>query len=83
MTVDECIENFTKYANEIFGHPRIFSIRGPLPYPRAKYDSKTLDKAVQTVVNEYEQDKGRSIWRKNTFAAMDDHCKTYVYASMA
>jgi len=79
MTVDECIENFIKYAHEIFSHPRIFSIKGPIFWPRAKYNSQALERAVNAVVKQYEQDKDGSIWRRNSFAAVDDHCKTYGY----
>ncbi len=66
----------TKYATEVFSHPRVFSLRGPIPWLRPKYDRRTLEKAIRTVVKQYESDKNGSMWRRSTFAAFEDHCKT-------
>jgi hypothetical protein len=50
MTVDDAIEEYENLAGFIFGHPRIFSIRGPIPFPRDKYSSKRVVDVIQHVV---------------------------------
>jgi hypothetical protein len=46
MDVDDTIDEFKRLAGVIFGKPRIFSIRGPIIYPRPKHDYRILEKAV-------------------------------------
>lgn len=51
MDVDDTIEEFKRLAAAIFGKPRIFSIRGPIIYPRPKYDYHILERAVREVLD--------------------------------
>lgn len=49
MDVDDTIDEFKRLAATIFGKPRIFSIRGPIIYPRPKHDYRILEGAVRKV----------------------------------
>lgn len=46
MDVDDAIDEFIKLAGDIFGRPRMFSLRGPIICPRPKYDYHVLERAV-------------------------------------
>lgn len=51
MSVDECLEEYSSFAEEIFGHPRLASYRfSPLFWPCAKYSGKNLQNVVERVV---------------------------------
>jgi hypothetical protein len=50
MGIDEAIAEYENLADEIFGHPRWFSYRGPLPAFRNKYSGKKMHDVVQAVV---------------------------------
>jgi hypothetical protein len=50
MGVDEAIDEYENLAGEIFGHPRVFSYRGPLPAFRCKYSGKKMHNVVENVV---------------------------------
>ena len=51
MNIDDCIEEYETLGGEIFGHPRIASIRGPIPAFRDKYDGAQLKRVVEKVVS--------------------------------
>jgi hypothetical protein len=59
MNVDDCIAEYTTLGERIFGNQlrffhirrRIFSLRGPIPWNREKYNYRDLEDAVQEVVN--------------------------------
>jgi hypothetical protein len=73
MSVDEAIEEYERLAGFIFGHPRIFSIRGPIPFPRDKYSSKRVVEVVQHVV--LSRLCGTSMGQ-DLFASHERMCKT-------
>jgi hypothetical protein len=50
MTVDDCIKEYETLGDKIFGESRWFSIRGPLPALREKYNCDKFKKVVQEVV---------------------------------
>jgi hypothetical protein len=50
MGVDECLAEYENLAGEVFGRPRFFSYRGPLPALRNKYDGATMQRVVENVV---------------------------------
>ena len=50
MSVENCIKEYKTLGEDIFGRPRWASIRGPIPWPRDKYDAKAIQKAVENVV---------------------------------
>jgi hypothetical protein len=45
------MQEYEKLAGDIFGNPRIASIRGPVPWLRDKYNGKTIQKAVEDVID--------------------------------
>jgi hypothetical protein len=51
MDVDDTIDEFKRLAATIFGKPRIFSLRGPMIYPRPKHDYRILEGAVRQVLD--------------------------------
>jgi hypothetical protein len=75
MSVDEAIEEYEHLAGFIFGHPRIFSIRGPIPFPRDKYSSKRVVDVVQQVVLSRLCGKDPSMGQ-DLFASHERMCKT-------
>lgn len=51
MSVDDCMREYEKLSDDIFGHPRWASVKGPIPWLRDKYDGETIQKAVEDVIN--------------------------------
>lgn len=82
MTVDECMEAFKDYGDDVFRHPRVTHLRNELGLGwlfglrRSKYGHKSSITAIQKAVQDSEPDSGA--WKHTTFAALEDHCKTYV-----
>ena len=75
MDVDDKIEEFIRLASTIFGKPRIFSIRGPIIFPRPKYDHRILEKAVQQVLGK-RMPKLRHNMGGEMFPSNPEMCKT-------
>jgi hypothetical protein len=82
MNVHDAKIAFSKYSADVFDHPRFFSFRGPLPWPRDTYATKRVDAAIKECVKEREPDHTRP-WKQDTFASPDDPCKTYVLISFS
>lgn len=51
MSVGACIREYESLSKDIFSHPRKMCIRGPIFWPKDKYDGKRIEKAVQDVVS--------------------------------
>ena len=51
LTVKEALVLYENLAGEVFGTPRIGSMRSLLFWPRGKYDHSKLEHAIKTVVN--------------------------------
>ena len=75
MSVDACIEEYKILADDIFGHPRMACIRGPIPWLRDKYDGRTIQRAVQSVVSRRTTDDQRNMQVAN-FNTMPGLCRT-------
>lgn len=81
MNIDDCIAEYAELGERIFGRRRLFmqrrlfSLRGPIPWNRAKYDEEELEKVVQEVV-----DKRLHISRDRAagqmFPSHDSRCRT-------
>jgi hypothetical protein len=74
MPIDDCIEEYTEMGGRIFGSPRLFSLRGPIPWKREKYDDKELERAVRDV------DRRRN-WKSDQvsdsmYPSASDRCRT-------
>lgn len=50
MSVQDCMEEYERLSGDIFGHPRLASVRGPIPYWRDKYDGEKIQRAVEDVI---------------------------------
>ena len=77
MSIDKCIDAYRKLAGDIFEHPRLASIRGPIFWPRDKYDGRTIQRAVEEVVNRRMSKSQREIGAGN-FNSPPGLCRTYV-----
>ncbi|KAH8684210.1 acyl transferase/acyl hydrolase/lysophospholipase [Tricladium varicosporioides] len=82
MSTDSAIEEYEHLAGYIFGHPRIFSIRGPIPFPRDKYNSKRVVDVFEHVVSTRLCGK-RPLMGQNLFASHERMCKTIVVSYMS
>ena len=76
MDIDECLVSFETYADEIFGHPRMFNSLTLGITNRTKYGPRILEKASRRVVKDFGKSPGSLDWKINTFAAPQDQCKT-------
>lgn len=76
MDIDECIKSFETYANDIFGHPRFFTVLRFGITNRQKYSNRNVEKAVRKVARDYGKVQDGRTWKINTFAAPHDHCRT-------
>jgi hypothetical protein len=74
MTIDECIEEFVKVGNNVFGKPRWFSVRVPLFFPRDRFDSGKLENVMKDLVKR--RSKELPGWRADLFASPSEMCKT-------
>lgn len=79
MSVDEAIEDFTDLAGDVFGHPRICSIRGPIFWPRPKYNERHLEDAVRNVVAK-RLPRLKSHFGNHLFNSNENMCRTMVIA---
>ena len=79
MNVNACIHEYNKLSKDIFGSPRLASIRGPIPWPRDKYDGETIQKAVQDVISRRMSKAERQVGAGN-FNSPPGLCKTAVFA---
>ena len=77
MDIEDCLISFETYADEIFGHPRIFnSLTLGSITNRTKYGRRILEKASRRVVKDFGQSPDGRVWKINTFAAPQDQCRT-------
>ena len=74
MTVEESIESFKGYGNEVFTDGRfVHTLQFPFSFlNRPKYGGKSVRKAIEKVALKYEPD----LWGLFSFAAFRDRCKT-------
>jgi hypothetical protein len=75
MPVVDCISEYKSLSQVVFGNPRIASVRGPLFWPRDKYDEKALQRAVEDVVLRRLSTSQRRIGGAN-FNSSPELCKT-------
>jgi hypothetical protein len=74
MTVDDCLTEYETFGETIFGHPRWWSIRGPLPFPRDKYNAQRIVDAVSDVVGRRNPSSDNDI--VVTLRSAPDLCRT-------
>ena len=76
MTIDECIESFKSYGDDVFPHARSIPILQFLFLDRPKYGEKPISKAIKKVVERYRPESEKHMWKQHTFAASRDQCRT-------
>lgn len=75
LGVDECIEEYENLGQEVFGHPRLFSIRGRLLSLQEKYDEKRLQRVVNDLVLRRLSDAQLNMGASN-FSSASSLCRT-------
>lgn len=75
MGVDECLEEYETLGGDIFGHARWFSMRGPIPSFKEKYNGRRLQDAVEKVVERRSSPAQKKVGA-GSFGAAKDLCKT-------
>jgi hypothetical protein len=75
MSAEESIAEYQTLSAEIFSSPRWASVRGPVPWPRDKYNGKTIQNAVDNVVKRRMSPNERSIGAGN-FNSPPGACRT-------
>jgi len=79
MTVDECIERFESYAEDIFANGDGISGKfNPLgmQFRGSKYREKGLEKALQRAILEFDPSPIREEWKKDRFVLPGNSCHT-------
>lgn len=76
MSIDDCIQEYENLGEQIFGHPRKFSMRGPIPWNQEKYDHRKLERVIKDVIK-------RRHWKEDQVAdsaypSNPQRCRTYV-----
>src|ERR1700748_1777945 len=81
MSCHDAIQEYRDLSKLVFGYPRLASWRGPILWPRPKYDEKAIQRAVDDVV------KGRVSKKTQNqtggginFSSPPSLCKTLVSA---
>jgi len=74
MSIDDCIDEYAQMGANIFGKPRFFSMRGPIPWGKEKYDYRKLEVAIKDVIK-------RRDWKEDqiadsTYPSTPDRCRT-------
>ena len=77
-TVEECLESFKAYSNDVYTHARlVHTLQFPFSFlDRPKYGDKSVRKAIENVVQKCEPGPEEKLWRQYTFAAQHDQCRT-------
>ncbi|KAE9988815.1 hypothetical protein EG328_007419 [Venturia inaequalis] len=79
MSVQDCMEEYERLSGDIFGHPRLASIRGPIPYWRDKYDGEKIQRAVEDVIKRRMSPEERTAGA-GSFNCPRGLCRTVVFA---
>jgi len=80
MSVDDCLTEYETLSEQVLGKPRYFSMRGPVPWFRAKYSAANLENAVKMMVQrkqQHERDRPPSSYGSGFFSPSDS-CRTIV-----
>ena len=75
MGVDQCLREYEMFGGDIFGHARWFSLRGPLLSLQAKYDGESIQKAVESIVEQQTPVQQKAVGA-GYFGSSNNLCKT-------
>lgn len=77
MNVDDCIRDYERLGDRVFGHGRWFHLRSFPPAPREKYNHKVLEHVVRDVVERRVPYVATFPGGRN-FGFDENRCRTYV-----
>jgi len=80
MTVNEALEQYSSFGNAVFGHPRWMHERSKLYWPRSKYGSRRVKRAILEAIRSglrREKDGNYEIMQEK-FASNEHQCRTLV-----
>jgi hypothetical protein len=81
MSCDDAMQEYRDLSKLIFGRPRLASFRGPILWPRHKYDEKVIQRAVDDVVKRRVSKKTqKNVGGGTNFNSPPSLCKTLVFA---
>ncbi|KAH8660662.1 acyl transferase/acyl hydrolase/lysophospholipase [Tricladium varicosporioides] len=79
MNVDDCLLEYKNMGAAVFGKPRKFSIRGPLPALRDRYNEKRLEAVIKDVITR-RASIPNSEMSEHMFKARENRCRTIVFS---
>ena len=75
LSVPDAMEEFIQIMEDVFGHPRLGSMRGPIPWLQGKYSQKRLGKAVKDMT--YRQlRRAEAMVGAGSFQSLPGLCRT-------
>ena len=80
MTVDEALQQYSCFGNAVFGHPRWMHERSKIYWPRSKYGSRRVKRAILEAIRSglrREKDGNYEIMQEK-FASNEHQCRTLV-----
>ena len=79
MSEDQCLESFQRYADDIFGRPRLWLFdRMPILRRSPKYSSNNINRAIKMVIGNFDPSPDSPKWKRNLFEVPGERCKTCV-----
>jgi hypothetical protein len=80
MSIPDCLDEYEKMGNVVFGNPRIFCQRNIGIVSRAKYSAKAMEKAIKDVSERRcahsESDRAGEVSFAPDLRRRNDICKT-------
>lgn len=82
MTVEDTLAEYENLGERVFGKPRLFSMRGPIPWFRTKYSHRKFEEAIKWVLQGRRQidPDGQTVSEDSGFFSPPDRCRTIVCA---
>jgi len=82
MNVDDALKEYENLGREVFGKPRLLSMRGPIPWLREKYSDNKIEQLVKGIIRRrLKLDPGSDILSEDPgFFSPRDLCQTIVCA---
>jgi hypothetical protein len=74
MSIDDCIDEYAQMGDRIFGKPRLFSMRGPIPWAQEKYDYRKLEAAIKDVISR--RDRKPDQFSDSMYPSIPERCRT-------
>lgn len=78
MSVHDCLNEYRKFAESMFGNPRFASTRSPLYWPQPKYDHHPFESQFESLLRRYDKSFVDEKPREVLLGSDTKQCKTYV-----